>query len=229
MSQANIEYIKTHNPKIEASKLHLLPNWENLPKFEDLGNIDDIKAKYGLTNKFVVIFGGNIGRPQKMENIIELAKNCTEIKDLVFLIIGKGTEFKKLNDSVTSLKLFNVVLEKKIPKRDYYNLLKAADVGLISLSEEFTIPNFPSKVLSYFGSKKPVLASIDLQTDFGKMLVETNSGLWGEAGKTELLKEKLITLYKDKVLRSQMGENGYDYMVANLLPNHAYRTILENT
>ena len=229
MSQANIEYIKTHNPKIEASKLHLLPNWENLPKFEDLGNIDDIKAKYGLTNKFVVIFGGNIGRPQKMENIIELAKNCTEIKDLVFLIIGKGTEFKKLNDSVTSLKLFNVVLEKKIPKRDYYNLLKAADVGLISLSEEFTIPNFPSKVLSYFGSKKPVLASIDLQTDFGQMLVETNSGLWAEAGKTELLKEKLITLYKDKALRTQMGENGYDYMVSNLLPNHAYRTILNNT
>ena len=60
MSQANIEYIKAHNPYINYSKLHLLPNWENLPVFNKPGDIDKIKAKYGLEHKFIVIFGGNI-------------------------------------------------------------------------------------------------------------------------------------------------------------------------
>lgn len=229
MSKANVDYIKKHNPKLDHAKLHLLPNWENLPVFDNSGNDNKIKAKYGLNNKFIVIFGGNIGRPQKMENIIELAKNCTEIKDLVFLIIGSGTEFKKLVENVTSLKLPNVVLEKKIPKRDYYELLRAADVGLISLSEEFTIPNFPSKVLSYFGAKKPVLASLDLHTDFGKMLEENNSGFWAEAGKTSMLKEKLLLLYNDSELRATLGSNGYKYMEENLLPNHAYKKIMDNS
>ena len=163
-----------------------------------------------------------------MENILALAKNCTEIKDLVFLIVGYGTEFKKLIDGAASLKLSNVVIEKELLKQDYNQLLREADVGLISLSEEFTIPNFPSKVLSYFGVKKPVLASIDLQTDFGRMLEETNSGFWVEAGNTALLKEKLMLLYNDGELRAKLGANGYKYMAENLLPNHAYKRIMDN-
>lgn len=228
MSKANVDYIKKHNPKIDHSKLHLLPNWENLPKSKDLVNIDSVKAKYGLTNKFVVIFGGNIGRPQKLENIVRLAQECSETKDIVFLILGQGTEFKKISNMVASLNLSNVIVRSSIPKKDYQELLRTADLGLISLSEAFTIPNFPSKVLSYFGTKRPILASLDLHTDFGQMLEETNSGYWAEAGNTPMLKEKLMLLYKDGDLRSKLGANGFKYMNENLLPIHAYKKILDN-
>ena len=80
--------------------------------------------------------------------------------------------------------LSNVKVSDFIPKKDYNGLLMASDIGLISLNESFTIPNYPSKVMSYFGAKIPVLASIDLNTDFGQMLTETELGFWAEAGKT---------------------------------------------
>ncbi|MBD1262688.1 glycosyltransferase family 4 protein [Maribacter polysiphoniae] len=227
MSPANVEYVKKHNPYLDMNKLHLLPNWERLPNFDVNGDVGSIKSKYGLSDKFIVIFGGNIGRPQKLENIVELAKSCSEIQDLVFYIIGNGTEKGKIANMVKTNKMTNMIFKNSIPKRDYYQLLRAADIGLISLSEDFTIPNFPSKVLSYYGAKKPVLASLDLQTDFGKMLEETNSGLWAEAGNKQELKEKLVKLYESKELREQLGKNGYEYMKANLQPNKAYTTIIK--
>jgi glycosyltransferase involved in cell wall biosynthesis len=228
MSPANINYIKKHNPKLDSHKLHLLPNWENLPDPITKQSSESIKEKYGLKNKFVVIFGGNLGKPQKMENIIRLAEKCTEIDDLVFFIIGDGTEKEKLMQLLAELKLPNVILENKIPRKEYNELLNAADIGLISLNEDFTIPNFPSKLLSYMGSKKAVLASIDLQTDFGLILEEINAGVWAEAGNTEQLKEKLLLLYNSSSLREQMGNNGYNHMISNLLPKHAYSKIMEN-
>jgi glycosyltransferase involved in cell wall biosynthesis len=228
MSPANVKYIKKHNPKLDHSKLHLLPNWENLPNNPDDVASDELVEKYGIKDKFVVIFGGNIGKPQKIENIIELARNCQEHADIVFFIIGTGTEKPLLTKLVNEWKLTNVILEEKIPKTDYNKLLRHADVGLISLSEDFTIPNFPSKVLSYFGNKKPVLASIDLSTDFGIILEQTGSGLWAEAGKTSLLKVKLLELYNNPELRQKMGESGYKYMKDNLLPENAYDTIMNH-
>lgn len=231
MSPANVNYVKEHNPEMDHSKLHLLPNWENLPTYKEasVSSTEELLNKYGIKDKFIVIFGGNIGRPQKMENIIDLAKKCQEIDDIVFFIIGTGTEKQKLSNLVNELKLPNVILENRIPKADYNNLLNLSQVGLISLSEDFTIPNFPSKILSYFGNKKPVLASVDLQTDVGLLLEETNSGLWAEAGKTEMLKEKLLELYNNKDLRITMGENGHKYMKENLLPENAYNTIIDQT
>jgi glycosyltransferase involved in cell wall biosynthesis len=229
MSPANVNYIKEHNIDVVPEKLHLLPNWENLPNYKEGKSSEALLAKYKLRNKFIVIFGGNIGRPQKMENIIELAKICQKIPEIVFFIIGTGTEKQKLTDLVQKENLANVILEDKIPKTDYNDLLRLSDVGLISLSEEFTIPNFPSKVLSYFGNKKPVLASVDLNTDFGTILEEVKAGYWAEAGATKDLKKKLLLLYHDENLRAQMGENGYTYMEENLLPNKAYKTIITVT
>jgi glycosyltransferase involved in cell wall biosynthesis len=228
MSQANIAYILKHNPTVDANKLHLLPNWQKMPDIQIDHINKDIKTKYGLQNKFVVIFGGNLGKPQKLENIVTLAKSLEYLEDVVFFIIGEGTEKKKLEASIISQKVTNIILKDRIPRDDYNELILLADVGLISLSEDFTIPNFPSKVLSYFASKIPVLASIDIHTDFGDMLTETNSGLWAEAGNNDQLKEKFLALYNDAELRKKLGKNGNSHMKKYLMPEHAYRNIFEN-
>ena len=105
MSPANIDYVIQHNSYVDQKKLHLLPNWENLHEVEQSDDETSIREQYGIQNKVVAIFGGNIGLPQKMENIIHLAKACQEIEDLVFFIIGRGTEKEKIADLVAFLKL----------------------------------------------------------------------------------------------------------------------------
>ncbi|SNY99642.1 glycosyltransferase family 4 protein [Flagellimonas pacifica] len=226
MSNANVSYVKQHNPEVNPKKLHLLPNWEKLPAPISQKEISDISDKFEIKDKFVAIFGGNLGRPQKMENIVNLAKSCESYKDILILILGSGTEQGTIKRLISKFDLTNIKLIDRLPKKEYIQVLAAADIGLISLSEEFTIPNFPSKVLTYFGLKKPVLASLDLHTDFGQMLEETKSGLWAEAGNIDDLKSKLLWFYNNKVERDKMGENGYVYMKSCLTPEIAHKTII---
>ncbi len=229
MSQGNIDFVLKYNPNIAANKLHLLPNWGRLQHLQNEAENLKIKEEYDLVNKFIVIFGGNIGKPQKMENVVALAKACNNIKDIFFLILGGGNEKVHLENLINSEKLTNILVKDYLTREGYFKVLQIADLGLISLSEDFTIPNIPSKSLAYFNAKKPILASIDKNTDFGIKLEELNAGIWVEAGKTSELKEKLLSLYSDEEKRRKMGENGYNYMRGFLQTSMAYKTVLEHT
>lgn len=222
MSPANVEYVKKHNPYLNPDKLHLLPNWAAVKEIEE-ENTAATKEQFGLGGKTIAIFGGNMGLPQKLENIIDLAKSCQDLEDLVFYLVGKGTQQKKIAKLIVDLGLKNVVLKEHLPRNEYNSLLAVADIGLISLHEDFTIPNYPSKVLAYYQFKKPVLASVDVNTDFGRFQEEINCGYWSKAGDTAALKQNLLKLYNSKELRDELGQNGYDYWINNLTPNHAYK------
>lgn len=227
MSQGNIDYVLEHNPDQDSSKFHLLPNWGRLQNLLPELEIQKIRTTYDLQNKFVVIFGGNIGKPQKMENIVALAKACEDIPDIFFFIVGGGNEKDNLEKQIVSEQLNNIKIQGYLSREAYFNVLQTAHVGLISLSEDFTIPNYPSKALVYLNAKVPILASVDLNTDFGRHMEEIDAGLWAEAGKTQELKEKLLLLYNDSELRKRMGENGYNYMKSNLLTSMASKKLIE--
>ena len=229
MSQGNKSYIIKHNPSVPPQKLHQLPNWADMIAVESEDHIRQLRSKEGFENKFIVIFGGNIGLPQKLENIVALAEACQDKKDILFLIMGGGNERKNLEELIASKDLDNIQVRDGVPQNEYMKWVQMADVGLISLSEKFTIPNIPSKSLSYYNSKTPILASIDLNTDYGQLLDDLNLGVWAEAGKTTLLKQKLLLLYADPELRKTMGQNGWNYMKNNLSSAHAYDIVIRET
>lgn len=227
MSGKNVQYLLAHNPEISSTKVHILANWADLLPINQNVACDYFKEENGLKDKFLVVFGGNMGRPQKLENIIELAKACVDMKNICFLIYGFGSEKDNFKAQLEDENLTNIRLEEPVPMKEFLTILRCCDVGLISLNENFTIPNFPSKILSYFNAKLPVLASIDLNTDFGTFLESNNLGLWAEGGKVNELKSKLLEFYHSPELKQQMGENGYRYMQENLSCALAYKTICE--
>lgn len=227
MSQGNIDYVIKHNPEIDPKKVSLLPNWQKVHSFSEKNG--SIKEKYGLADKYIAIFGGNIGAPQKIENIVTLAKEYIDKGDIVFLIIGSGARKKHLERLVADNGLDNVLIRDQLPRLDYQQLVYNSDVGLISLNEKFTIPNIPSKTLSYFNAKIPVLAAIDAHTDYGKILDDSGAGLWSLTGDMEKYKQNFDRLYNDPALRRQMGENGYAYLLRFLSVDKAYDTIISRT
>lgn len=227
MSPGNMKYILTHNPGIPPSIVHELPNWRHATPYPSHNQDSEIRERYGFDDKFVVIFGGNIGKPQKMENIVALAKACNDNGDIFFAIFGEGTEKDPLIQQIKSSGLKNIKVFGDLSGPDYFRVLQVADLGLISLSEDFTIPNTPSKVMVYYNSKKPILAAIDKNTDIGEILEDIGAGVWAEADKTEELKTLLLKLYKDPVLRQKMGENGHKYLLERLPPEIAYQTVIQ--
>lgn len=225
MSPRNMEYLHIHNPEVNIKKLHLLPNWTRVNE-----TTDRVVAtgKFDFKDKFVAIFGGNFGIPQKIEFILDVADKLKDRDNIFFYLIGNGTEYGKIKKIICDRNLKNVIIIKQLPRTEYLDLLKECHVGLVNLSDKFTIPNIPSRTLSYWSVKIPVLAAVDESTDYGELLDSCKGGLWSITGNIDDYITNLLYLYNNPEKRMEMGENGYKFLVKELNPTSAYLKIISS-
>lgn len=225
MSQSNVEYLIDKNPQIDKKKVEICPNSvEVIDKSVDERKRVDIRKKYSIPmDKKVFIYGGNLGKPQGIPFIIKCLKSQQKNDDVFFLIVGDGTEFDELNNAIMSMNQKNVRLMKRLPKDDYDTMVGACDVGLIFLDFRFSVPNYPSRILSYMQAKIPVFAVTDMSTDVGKDIVKGGFGWWCRSDSvidfSNTVKEILRTDIKQKSNKS------WEYLMENFQSDNSYRII----
>lgn len=229
MSEGNVNYLKENYSYLDKNKIKLLRNWAIIKPNVEI-NKKEIRNKYGFSeDEFIAIFGGNMGKPQKLENILSLAEKSLKNKKIKFLFIGNGSEKERLEKLTKENNLSNITFINQVPREDYEKITASCDVGLVSLDERFTVPNFPSKTTDYFKLSLPILASLDrcATEDYGNFLQnKVKGGLFAEAGNTEGLYNQLMKLYNDESLRKTLGNNGRKYYEEYLGVDKAYETIM---
>jgi len=229
MSPANAGYVLAHNPQISPTKVHVCPNCITpLPKKGD-ENRSGIREKYGIPPGCTVfMYGGNLGKPQCVPFIIQCLKQNQDKDDRYFLVCGDGTDANMLMTYLSTDNPHNVRLIATLPKDEYDELLPACDIGLIFLDHRFTIPNFPSRLLSYMEQGLPVLACTDSSTDVGETVTAGGFGWWcgsgDPAGFTDLVDE--ICMRNADDLRD-IGARGRRYLEENFLASQAAGIILD--
>ena len=230
MSPANVEFVLKHNPEIDASSVEVAPNSVELRdvRLEDEQEKAEryyIRKKYELpTDKLIFIYGGNLGKPQGIDYLVKCLEANKKRTDCYFVVVGTGTEYPRLEEWYHQNNNMNVKVMQGLPKADYDLLVKHCDVGMIFLDHRFTIPNYPSRLLSYLENKMPVLCATDVNTDIGKIAEENGYGYWCESVKPED-----FTALVDKMLtsdRKAMGEKGYEFLKNNYLVEHTYNAIM---
>lgn len=218
MSQGNIEYLLINNNFLKKEKMDIFPNSVIIDDENKLSKKEykKLRRKYSLKDDDVVsVYTGNFGKPQGLDfliNILEKYKNNDKVK---FILIGRGTEKNKIFNYVRNNNFTNVFTFNFIPRVELEKVLRICDIGMIFLDKRFTIPNFPSKTLSYMECSLPIVAGIDKITDFGKMIEESNCGFWCENGDIEEFSKNFDKLIGDKNLRVKMGKNGRKYYEEN--------------
>lgn len=227
MSQANIDFIKSEHNIPSSTRCTLLYNWMNyIPYVKE--DFSDMRKKYNLEGKFIVIFGGNLALGQCVENIADLAAHYLDNDNIRFVIIGKGVKKDELQKMAEEQQLTNMVFFDFMPRNDYLRFVKSADLGLISIHGNNAAPTCPSKVLSYMSLKIPVLALINKNNDYGQILEEdAKAGLWAVASDKEKVYRLFDTLYENPQLRKDMGENGYRFYCEHLTTDKAYSEMIK--
>lgn len=217
MSNANIQYILKHNPYINKNTVEIFPNSIKPVEFYKNTEIDKyLLQKFNIpVNSTLFIYGGNLGRPQGIGFLLEVIDNFYKIDNGYLLIVGAGTEYEKIKNHIDKSKPQNVSLHCKLPKEEYDDLLKIADVGLIFLDKRFTIPNIPSRLTAYMEFYLPIVAATDKNTDLKGILRESQSGFWSESGDINSFINNAMKLSLDKNSRKQMGLNGRKYLEKN--------------
>ena len=229
MSQANVDFILKNNPEIPPEVVEVCPNSiEPQPIVKDEALLTEIRNRYGTpADKTVFIYGGNLGKPQGIDFLIECIRANENNEQVCFLIVGSGTEFSKLKKYFDAEKPKNAKLFSQLPKDDYELLANSCDVGLIFLDKRFTIPNFPSRLLSYMQASMPVLAATDVNTDIGAVIEEGNFGLWCESSDVMEFNKKVHQLCEPD-LRSMMCINARQYLENHYTAEHSYKIIIKH-
>jgi len=226
MSQANVDYIVEHNSEVDKSKLTIVPNSIE-PKNFFLPTNEKVvmRKKYDIPlDKVVFVYGGNLGKPQDVPFIIKCLKSQIKNEEVFFLIVGDGTEYHLLEEYFEKDKPKNVKVMKRLPKEDFDAMVASCDVGMIFLDHRFTIPNYPSRLLSYMQARIPVLACTDKNTDIGDDIENGGFGWKCESNDVNsFVKSVTVAIQTDKV---DMGQRGRQILIERFNVNVGYKTIM---
>lgn len=225
MSQANVDYVLKHNPTIDPATVEICPNAvEPLDMRVSPEVRTALREKYGIPlDKKVFVYGGNLGRPQGIPFLASCLKAEKNNENAYFFIVGDGTEYTKLETFFAEEQLTNAKLLKRLPKEDYDRMVAACDVGMIFLDYRFTIPNFPSRLLSYMQAGLPVLACTDTSTDIGKVITDEGYGWWCPGNSVEKFSE-LVKEILDQPLE-EMGKNSQASLLRHFDVSASYDVI----
>lgn len=219
MSPKNKEFLINNNNYIDKNKIEIFPN-SIIPKKENIRNKalnEKYRDKYNIPYESkVFMYGGNLGKPQGIPFIIKCIVETKNIDDIYYVICGTGTEFKKIENYIKENKIDNILLLNGLPKKEYNELLNIADIGLIFLDYNFTIPNFPSRLLSYMEKSIPILSCTDPNTDIGEIIEKNHFGWKCYSNNANEYKKKVeYIMTKNNEELDKIGKNGLLYLYKN--------------
>ena len=185
-----------------------------------------IRTKYGIPEESVVfMYGGNLGKPQGIPFLMECIRCLKSHRDAFLVVCGNGSEYQMLYDLKHNEDIDNWILIQGLPKKEYDSLLAVCDVGLVFLDNRFTIPNFPSRILSYMEQSIPVLACTDMVTDIGKVITEGRFGWWCQSNDSNGFSKICGEILKNRENLSEIGGNGRRFLEENYHVEIAYKVI----
>lgn len=213
MSEGNCRYIAEHG-HVPANKIEVFPNTKKICWHEALDNKSEIRKRYNIPcDKVVFIFGGNMGKPQGLPFLCEAINELKDNQEVYFVLVGRGTEKPYVEEKIGNTK--NVLILDNLPRNEYEQLVRACDVGIVSLDYRFTIPNYPSRILSYMEYQMPVLAATDRNTDFKELIEKAECGMWCYSNSVQDFVAAVKEMCADEEMRKQMGQNGRKYAEEN--------------
>lgn len=228
MSPANIKYVINHNPYINPEIVEIAPNSIQIAKLPPIDKFR-IRREYNIPKDHVVfVYGGNLGKPQGVDYMLRCLDACKDICGCHFIIVGNGTEFSKISKWHSKTGITNVTIMPRLSKDKYDELVRAADVGLIFLDHRFTIPNYPSRLLSYLQSSLPILACTDPNTDIGSIAQANGYGLWSESNNVDTFVSCINKCISMGNKLKEMGEKGHQFLLKNYNVDVTYQTILNH-
>src|SRR3989338_8563785 len=201
---------------VEAAKLRVIHNWVDTQLHRPEAGATSNRFRKGLEGRFVVLFAGVMGYAQDMETIVEAAARLREESRIVFLLVGDGSERAGVERRIGELKLANVRRLPFVSREEYPALVAACDAGLVTLKKTKRAPVVPSKLPTYMASARPVIVSVNSESDAGALVRAADCGLLVPPGDPEAMAAAIRQLHNAPARAAALGANGRRYAAAHL-------------
>lgn len=181
-----------------------LRNWANHAGAVEAAAGARLRREWGLEDKTVALYSGNIANKQGLEIAIEAARLLASRDDLAFLICGNGPNRRRLEAMAHGLS--NVRFEDLQPASRVGELLAMADVHLLPQLAGAADLVLPSKLGNMLASGRPVVATAEAGTGLAQEV--EGCGLTVPPGDAQAFAGAIAQLADDPGLRARLGEAG---------------------
>ncbi len=228
-----VETLKKRFKNKNVPKHTMINNWidekEVYPLPEDNEQVLAFKKKYGLEDKFVIMYSGNIGLYYDLENLMRViekfkdahtsvSKNYPNGREVVFAFVGAGSVLDKLVLYKKEHRLDNVVFIPYQDKNVLIYSLNSGDVHWCVNAKGIKGVSCPSKYYGIMAVGKPVLGVLEKGSEIRYLIEETNGGKCCDPADYEKIEENIRWFIEnaDSEEVRKMGERERKYLIKNL-------------
>lgn len=144
--------------RIDHRRIAVIPNWADGESIRPVSvSENSLRRAWGLTDKFVIGYSGNLGRAHDFDTILGAAELLRNEPDVVFLFIGAGQAEQRIRAEVAARGLTNVLFRPYQARELLGQSLTLPDVHLVSLVPMLEGYIVPSKFFGAIAAGRPVL------------------------------------------------------------------------
>lgn len=222
-----VETLKNRFQKERVPNYTMINNWvdekELYPLPTDDSGVMRFKKQFGLEDKFIIMYSGNIGLYYDLEGLIRVIEKFKGAKtedgrEVAFVFVGSGSVLDKLAAYKDEHNLDNVIFIPYQDQKDRIYSLNAADVHWCVNAKGMKGVSCPSKFYGIAGVGKPILAVLENGSEIEMLIQKSECGLISEPGDYESVASHIEWFINNSCSNKliEMGENGHNYLLKYL-------------
>jgi len=197
-----------------STQNYFFPNWV------DETFIDPAKSKKHQlmsSDRFKVLYSGNIGAKQDWDFFIKLVKHYEVNETIEFIVVGAGAKKEWLVEETKGCK--NIKHYMPVEYATLPDLLCSADLHILFQKNDVVDTVMPSKLLGMMASASPSLVTGSLESEVAKVFAKSKGGFFFDSENFDGVVKALDQLVDNKEKCKAMGVDARIYIVENFSSN----------
>ena len=201
----------------KPERVRIIPNFVDTVRVVPGDADNSYRREFGLEGKTVVMYAGNVGLSQSVEQVIEAARRSADRKDVIFVINGGGSGLAAAKELAAGLD--NVLFAPMQPRERIAEVLAAGDIHTIPLKAGLAKSSVPSKLYSILAAARPVVASVDADTEVERVVAKAGAGYSTTPDDIDGFVGAIHRLIDAPQQRAEMGASGRSWVERWLSPH----------
>jgi colanic acid biosynthesis glycosyl transferase WcaI len=185
---------------VSSDKVSVIPNWVETELFSPRPKDNGFSREHGLCERFIVMYAGNMGHSQGLENVLEAARLLQDNEHILFVLVGDGVKRADLLSLREAYQLENVRFLPYQPRERMPEVIASADANLVILQPEKSRTTIQSKTYEIMAMERPIIAAVDPDGDNWRLVERAHAGIW------------CTPVAGDSRLRRELGRMGRQYV-----------------
>lgn len=201
---------------LPKDKFVVVRNWQDESSFVDYANNKTDNNERGL---FTFMYLGNVGPLAGIDVLFDALKKAS-LPNARLVVAGSGSAKQHLMDKAKDYSECNIEFWE-VPAGEVPSTQDKADVMMLPVKKGFAMSSVPSKLPAYMFSSKPVIASVDPESDTALCIKESNVGWVALPEDIDSIANamKAANSSSQEDLRAR-GERGFDYAMRYFSKSH---------